>query len=238
MNKHLKTLKYLLSGILVLALATTTRAQSTGNAGDSTMHHRYGMHRWGSPNGFAHRGFGGHQHIRYTPDQRKQIAEINKEYRQKSADLYKQDNLTLKQYKAGLLALQKEKKSKLGALLTQQQKDALAAGRKRMDENRQVREAAHLERLKLHLNLNDDQVARIKAGNENLRTQAKAIHENDALLPEQKREQMKTLMAKRQETYKLVLTPDQYTQFEQMMSHRQSGGRRHMMPQTPGSRAI
>lgn len=228
MNKQLKTLKYLLSGILVFALATTTHAQSSGNAGDSTMHHRYGMHR----------GFGGREHIRYTPEQQKQIVSIHKEYRQKQQDLYKQDNLTLKQYKAGLLALQKEKKSKMAALLTQQQKDELAAGRKRMDENRQVREAAHLERLKLHLNLSDDQVARIKAGNENLRTQARAIHENDALLPEQKREQMKSLMAKRQETYRLVLTPDQYTQFERMMSHR-AGGRRHMMmPDAPGSRAI
>jgi len=228
MNKQLKTLKYLLSGILMLALATTTHAQTAGNAGDSTMHHRNGMHR----------GFGGREHIRYTPEQRQQIAEINKDFQEKRAALYKQDNLTLKQYKAGLLALQKEKKGKLGALLTQQQKDEMAANHKRMDENRQVREAAHLERLKLHLNLSDDQVAKIKAGNENLRTQAKAIHENDALLPEQKREQMKTLMAKRTDTYKSVLTPDQYSQFEKMMSHRQGGGRRHFMPDAPGSRAI
>jgi hypothetical protein len=158
---------------------------------------------------------------------------INKDYRQKREDLFKQDNLTLKQYKTGLLALEKEKKGKVQGLLTQQQKDQLAASRKRMDENHQVREAAHLERLQLHLNLTDDQVARIKAGNANLRTQAKAIHENDNLLPDEKREQMKALMAKRNDTYKSVLTPDQYTQFEQMMSHRRAGGDRFR-----GSRSI
>ena len=59
--------------------------------------------------GFGHRGFGHGRQFgpRYTPQQRQQVAAINKDYRQKSADLFKQDNLTLKQYKAGLIALQK-----------------------------------------------------------------------------------------------------------------------------------
>ena len=144
---------------------------------------------------------------------------INKDYRQKSQDLFKQDNLTLKQYKTGLIALQKDKKDKMAALLTPQQKDQLTARRKRMDENRQVMEVAHLERLKLRLNLSDDQVARIKTGQENLHSQVKAIHENDDLLPQQKMEQMKALLAKRNDTYKAVLTPEQYSQFEKMHEH-------------------
>jgi protein-disulfide isomerase-like protein with CxxC motif len=166
---------------------------------------------------------------------------INKDYRQKSQDLYTQDNLTLKQYKAGLIALQKDKKAKLAALLTPQQKDQLAARRKRMDENRQVMQVAHLERLKLRLNLTDDQVARIKAGQENLHSQVKAIHENDNLLPRQKMEQMKTLLAKRNDTYKTVLTPEQYSQFEKMHGHGHSrpggfdhGGHRFGGPAGPG----
>jgi len=71
-------------------------------------------HRRGGRQGFGGRG----ERIHYTPEQRTQVMAINKEYRQKAADLYKQDNSTLKQYKAGLLALQKEKKDKLAALLT------------------------------------------------------------------------------------------------------------------------
>jgi len=253
MTKH-SLLKYLLSGILILTVASL-HAQSGGNAGsDTTMHHRNpGMHRWGNRNGgtggdslakhdghggYAHRGFGGgmREHIRYTPEQRQQVMAINKDYRQKSQDLYQQDNLTLKQYKTGLLALQKEKKDKLAALLTPQQKTEIAARRKEMDENRQVREVARLEKLKLHLNLSDEQVAKIKAGQENLHSQAKAIHENDNLLPQEKMEQLKTLMSKRNDTYKSVLTPDQYTQFEKM-SHRRAG-KRNFLPEAPGSRAI
>lgn len=230
MHKHLT--KYLLLGILLLTVAAT-QAQSA----DSTTHHRHGMHRWDnnrdSRQGFAHnRGFN-RSHIRYTPEQRQQMMAINKEYRQKREDLFKQDNLTLKQYKAGLLTLEKEKKSKLSALLTPEQKNELAANRKRRDENRQVREVAHLERLRIHLNLTDDQVAKIRAGNENLRSQAHAVHENDNLLPDQKREQLRSLMSKRNDIYKSVLTPDQYTEFEKMTSHRRAVGM-----QFRGSRSI
>ena len=101
-------------------------------------------HDWATHNNHRGRqGFGGRgEHIRYTPEQRTQVMAINKEYRQKAADLFKQDNSTLKQYKAGLLALQKEKKDKLAALLTPQQKTEIATRRKRMDENRQVMEVA------------------------------------------------------------------------------------------------
>ncbi|WP_431213695.1 hypothetical protein ACQ86N_01920 [Puia sp. P3] len=170
------------------------------------------------------RGFGhGRAMIHYTPEQRQQVAAINKEYRQKSSDLYKKDNITLREYKASLVALQKEKKSKMEALLTPKQKEEMAARRKRMTEDRQVMAAAHIERLRLRLDLSDDQVSKIKAGQESLHAQAKAIHENDNLLPQEKMEQMKSLMAKRNDTFKSVLTPEQYSQYEKMSQHR--GGR-------------
>ena len=241
MNRKISSLlrktSFLLGAVL---LGWAANAQST-TPSDTT--HRQGMHhRWGPRNGsdmawgqggFGHgRGFergGGFDRgrgagIRYTPEQRKQVAEINKDYHQRSADLFKKDNSTLREYKAGLLALQKEKKSKLEALLTQKQKDERTARLRKMAEDRQVMAAARMERLKLHLGLSDDQVAKIKAGQEDLRNQAKAIHENDSLLPGEKMEQMKTLMAKRNDTFKAVLTPEQYSQYEKMSHGRGHGG--------------
>jgi len=128
-----------------------------------------------------------------------QVTAINKDFHQKSAVLFKQDNLTLKQYKAGLLALEKDRKDKVAALLTPEQKDQLAQRNKQSEENVQVREAARVERLKLRLNLNDEQVAKLKAGQESLHNQAKAIHSNADLLLLEKREQLKALMAMRNE---------------------------------------
>lgn len=236
----------LILGLLFLGWAAN--AQSTGNNPTTdtthTMHHRfhgapngYGFHRPGGFRGHndyafhrpgqnrfgrGHRGHRGFTH--YTPEQRKQAMAINKDYRQKREDLFKQDNITLKQYKDGLIALDKEKKAKLQALLTPQQKDEMTTRRKRMDENRQVMAAAHLERLRLELNLTDQQVAQIKAGQQNLRNQAQSIRQNDNLLPQEKHEQMKALMTTRNDNFKTILTPDQYTRFQQMMNRHHFGG--------------
>jgi hypothetical protein len=176
---------------------------------------------WASRGG-RHHGRFGRERIHYTPEQRQQLMAINKDFKQKSEALFAQDNITLKQYKAGLIALQKDKKAKLAALLTPQQKNEMAERRKKMTENAQVMEVARLERLRLHLNLTDDQVAKLKSGQETIRNQAKVIHENDNLLPQEKREQMKAIFAKRNDTYKSVLTPEQYSQFEKM--HHRPGG--------------
>ncbi|HVU58180.1 MAG TPA: hypothetical protein VHD83_24135 [Puia sp.] len=232
-----KSQKLLKNSLLVAGILLTcgiANAQSTGNSTDST--HR-GMHHWGprkdgsagARGGWAARG-GNHsrfghrgQGIRYTPEQRRQLMAINKEYHDKSTELFKKDNITLKEYKAGLVALQKDRRSKMEALLTPQQKDQQARRKKMMEENRQVAEAARMERLKLHLNLSDDQVAKIKAGQADLHTQVKAIHDNDNLLPQQKMEQMKGLMARRKDVFKSVLTPEQFSKFEEM-SHRRGFG--------------
>jgi Spy/CpxP family protein refolding chaperone len=221
----------ILLGAFFLGLAARSHAQSPSQnqqPSDTTRHH-YGMHRgWGHrQNGWAsrgghHHGRFGHERIHYTPEQRKQLMAINKDFKQKSEALFAQDNITLKQYKAGLIALQKDKKAKLAALLTPQQKNEMAERRKKMTENAQVMAVARLERLRLDLNLTDDQVAKLKAGQETIRNQAKVIHENDNLLPQEKREQMKAIFAKRNDTYKSVLTPEQYSQFEKM--HHRPGG--------------
>jgi hypothetical protein len=235
----------LFTGALFLGWAANAQTSASGGNMSSDTTHRSGMHRvWNGragQAGFRHNGFGGpggkdwaHRggrdgfrgrgpRIRYTPEQRQQVMAINKDYHQKAEDLYKKDNITLKEYKTGLVALQQERKGKLEALLTQQQKDERTARMKRMSENVQVMQAAHLERLKLRLDLSDDQVAKIKAGVENSRSQLKALHENDNLLPQQKREQMKDLMAKQKEAIKSVLTPEQLGKFEEMSRHRRFG---------------
>jgi Spy/CpxP family protein refolding chaperone len=191
--------------------------------------HRPGQNRFGRGHGRGHREF-----VHYTPDQRKQVMAINKDYRQKAADLFKQDNITLKQYKAGLITLQKEKKTKLEGLLTPLQKDEVALRRKRRTDDAQLKADSRLERLKQSLSLTDDQVAKLKTGQDNLRTQAEAIRANDNLLPQEKHEQMKTLMTTRNDNFKTILTPDQYTKFQQMMSHRRGGPGGPGGPGSPG----
>jgi hypothetical protein len=239
-SKSQKLVKNSLLLAAVLLTCGIVNAQST-NSSDST--HR-SMHQWGprrggnggERGGFAgrgQRGFHGHNGIQYTQEQRTRLTAINKDFHDKSADLFKKDNITLKEYKSSLLALQKDRRSKTEALLTPQQKDQLAKHKAAAEENRKVAEAARMERLKLRLNLSDDQMTRIKAGQADLHAQAKAIHENDNLLPQEKMDQIKGLMARRKDVLKSVLTPEQFSKFEEM---RHKHGFGHEGHEGPGGR--
>lgn len=213
-----------LSGALFIGWSAHSQSIDNNSSADST--HRTGLHRQEGFNrhrgfndmarrdGFRHHGSG----IRYTPEQRKQVMAINKDYQQKAADLFNKDNSTLREYKAGLIALQKDKKSRLQALLTPAQKDQIAKRRQQARENAQVMAAARMERMKLRLNLSDEQTAKIKAGQEDLRSQAKAIVENDNLLPQQKRQQLKALASQRKDNLMAVLTPEQAAKLQSMHS--------------------
>jgi Spy/CpxP family protein refolding chaperone len=175
---------------------------------------RFHSYRRSSPN---------HNHrIHFSPDQRKQLADIRETYRKKSMDLYKNDKMTIGEYKSQLLALEKEKKSRMLAILTPEQKQEQVKWKKQARENRQVRDAALLERMRIQLQLNDDQTASIRSQRAGLRGQMQSIRENEDLLPYQKMEQIRALASKQKELLKSILTLQQYSEFENM--HRQRLG--------------
>jgi Spy/CpxP family protein refolding chaperone len=152
----------------------------------------------------------------FTPEQRKQAQAINVDYRKQQKALYNNNSMTLGEYKSKLAALQKDKKDKIMALLTPEQKNQMAQWKKKREENAQVHGAARLERMRIELNLTDAQASTIKSQQQVLRKQMKDIMENDNLFRDQKRDEMKSLIAKNKENLKTVLTPQQYEQFENM----------------------
>lgn len=198
------------------------RGQGPNNQNNSFAQGRGGFNR---NRGFQQRGSAGMAPIHYTPEQRKQVATINSDFKTKQEALYKQDNLTLGAYKAQLLSLQKDRKAKRQALLTAQQQEQIAKWKSRQSENQQVMAAAHLERMKIDLKLSDDQEAKIKSQNEAFRAQVQSIRGNDDLLPEQKREQMKAAFAKQKDAIAAVLTPDQQAKLKTEFHQRGRFGR-------------
>jgi len=151
-----------------------------------------------------------------SPEQQKQATAINADYQKQLTTLRSNDKQTLGEFKKQSAALQKQRQQKIEALYTPQQKEQIAKAKKRMDDERQIRAAANLERMKLNLNLTEDQVAKIKSQQTSLQSQVKAIHDNDNLLPDQKREQMKDLMAKQKDNMKAILTPEQQTKLDSL----------------------
>ena len=211
--------------------------QNNHNGKDSL--HRYGRRFGYSNQGYAHndwQGKGrmqwhhGHQFHRgnhgggrfnhgwahFTPEQRKQVQAIDADYRKQQKTLYNNNSMTLGEYKSKLVALQKQKKDKIMALITPEQKALMAQRKKKIEENAQVRGAARLEKMRIELNLTDTQASAIKTQQQAMRKQIKDIMENDNLLMDQKRDEMKSLIAKNKGNLKTVLTPQQYEQFENM----------------------
>jgi hypothetical protein len=159
-------------------------------------------------------------HLNFSSTQRTQLLALNLQFKEKREGLYKQDDLTLRQYKSQLLALEKDRKAQLKNLLTPEQKNTIERGKKQVQEEMQIKAAANLERLRIKLNLSDDQAAKIKSQQNDFRAQIIAIHQNDDLLAYQKKDMVKALFAKRETAIKSVLTPEQVSQFEKM--HKQS----------------
>ena len=157
-----------------------------------------------------------------SAEQIKQGLAINEDFHQQLAALQKNDKISLGEYKTKLAALHKDRKTKLLALLTDKQKEQLAQHKKNAEINAQVRNVAHLERLKLTLGLSDAQMSSIKVKQVEMRSKVKAIHENDALLPEQKKEELKSLMAQRKDFIKSVLTPEQQVKADSLIKNRRS----------------
>lgn len=148
-------------------------------------------------------------HIRLDDEQKKQAQTISKNYHEKVEKLKSNDKITMGEYKKQMAVLQKDRKTQMDALLTTEQKNKIAEAKKRSDENRQVHAAAQLERMKIRLELKDEQVTKVKSIHEQMAAKAKAIKENDQLTKEDKKTKMKQLGKDRKEAINAILTTEQ-----------------------------
>jgi len=181
------------------------------------MHKGFAKGEYGKPHPFKEKGkdFAINK-LHLSKEQMQQEKSINENYHKQLAALQQNDKMSLGEYKSKVAALQKDRKAKMQAVLTTEQRNKIEEGKKKMQENAQVRAAANLERMKIHLNLTDEQEAKIKAGQTAFRTKMKALHENNALLPEQKKEQMKALALQQKESMKAVLTAEQQSKLDSL----------------------
>jgi Spy/CpxP family protein refolding chaperone len=160
-------------------------------------------------------------HIQLNPAQKTQAKAISQAYQEKYKQLKSNDKITMGEYKKQLAAIQKERKTKMDAILTTQQKDKIVQFKKQAEENAQVKNAARVERMKIRLDLKDEQVAKLKNIHSQMAQKMKTIRENDNLTMEDKKDKMKELAKERQEAVKALLTPEQV---EKMQSFKPKKG--------------
>lgn len=198
--------------LITLAIAAFTLVGST-YAQQATMqkHHKKNH---GAQHMKKHKGKMAHS-LKLNAEQKKQAQVIQKNFQEKLTKLKSNDKITLGDYKKQLASLEKERKTNMQALLTNEQKNKIAVGKKNAEDNRQIRSVAMLERMKLKLNLNEEQVSKIKTMQQSLQQKAKAIQNNDALSSMDKKDQMHQLGAERKKVFEQVLTKEQQEQIKQ-----------------------
>jgi Spy/CpxP family protein refolding chaperone len=155
------------------------------------------------------------QQLNLTDEQKSELKTINDDYKQQMADLKKNEDITVREWKSKMTTIRKEHHEKIQKMLTDEQKASL----KKMKHDHKgdgKRHGAHrLEKMKKHLNLTDDQVNALKRNHEEMGQKFKAIRDDKSLTDEQKKAQIKDLKKQEHDNLKSVLTPEQLQKLEQ-----------------------
>ena len=168
-------------------------------------HRRHGKHHQGMDM----------QKLNLTDDQKGKLKSIHEDFRNQMTELKKNDNITVKEWKTRMENLRNDHKTKMQGLLTNDQKaqvEKMKTERKAMHE---TNAKARMEKMKIKLGLNDDQVAKMKTNRTEMAEKMKAIRENKSLDEAKKKEQMKDLMKKNKEKMKSILTEEQLKKLQE-----------------------
>lgn len=158
--------------------------------------------------------------LNFTDAQKAQAKTINEDFRKKLQNLNKQENITVKEQRDRKYALLKERKTKMGDLLTAEQKTKMASLKTERKIKNEERYSKRLDKMKTNLSLTNDQVAKLKAQRSATKNKAEIIKNNEALSREQKKEQMIALKAEAKEQHKKIFTPEQLKKKEEMKKDR------------------
>ena len=154
--------------------------------------------------------------LNLTTAQKEQLKASRESYQQQLMELNKNESITVKEARDKKEALRKGQKEKMMSVLTPEQKTKLEQLKKDREAKHEAMAAKRLDKMKVKLNLSDDQVAKIKAGSESVHSQMKAIHENDQLGRTEKKEKLMVLREQNKNSFKNILTPEQLSKMEEL----------------------
>ena len=144
-----------------------------------------------------------------TDEQKEKLKSMTRDLRGKMEELRKKNDVAAKEFREKMEELRKEQQTQFQSILTPDQKD-------RMEKYKEASKAKFKEfglkkqsKLKERLDLNDEQVAKIAENRKAISEKIRAIRENNALMDDQKREEIKELMKKQKESMKSILTEEQ-----------------------------
>jgi len=200
-------MKKLVLALGLIVMAAGIHAQTNGSE-------RAPMHR-------DHRG--GHKNdgrlaekLQFSDQQKQQLKEIKSNFHKQLAELKKNEDITVREYKSKMKSLHNDYRSQFQALLTEDQKAQLEKMKKDRAETARINSKARMDKMKVKLNLTDQQASQLAGMRADMSTKFKALQKDSTLNRESKREQMKALANQQKEQMKTILTPEQLNELQQM----------------------
>jgi Spy/CpxP family protein refolding chaperone len=143
-------------------------------------------------------------------DAQKAQAKANHElFKKQMQELNKNENITVKEFRDRKAAMHKDHKAAMQNLLTPEQKAQMAQMKADKKAKRAEMNAKRMDRMKQQLQLSDDQMTKMKAAREGLKTKLQAIKNNEGLDRQQRKEQMMALKKDQKVRFDNILTAEQ-----------------------------
>lgn len=156
------------------------------------------------------------QKLNLTEEQKAKFKAENEAFRNQMADLKKNENITVKEFKSKMETIRKDHKSKTQSILTAEQKAQIEKMRTEQKAKREEFTKNRGEKMSEKLGLTADQQAKLKANREGFAAKMKSIRDDKSLDEAGKKAQMKSLMQSQKESMKSIFTEEQLKKMEEM----------------------
>ncbi len=197
---------------LMAILALTVTANAQGKMGKKAQHqqHEKGMMA---------------KQLNFSEVQKKQAKAINDDCRKKLQELNKNEALTVKVMRDKKETLIEEKRLKMDALLTAEQKTKKAQLLVAQKAKAEIQFTNQLAKMKTNVGLSDEQVASIRSQRASTRAKMEKIKNNESLSRVERRAQMMALKTDAKDQRNNIFTPDQIKKMEDMKKTRMNKNR-------------
>lgn len=147
--------------------------------------------------------------LNLTEAQRTQAKAINEQFKTRMQELNKKESITVKEYRAQKETLRKEQRASMQALFTPEQKAQIEQMKAEGKARKEAGYAKRMDKMKQRLQLSEDQMAKMKASREGLRSKLQAIKSNESLSRDQRKEQVMALRKEYKNSFDNILTAEQ-----------------------------
>lgn len=170
-----------------------------------------------------HKGMKDHMSdLNLTDAQKTQAKEIRERYKTQLQDLQKNESITVKEQRERRQTLMTQQRAEMDKILTPEQRTKMQADHKGMGDKRSAMRGDRMKGSMKELDLTSAQQTKMKTLNESMRTKMQSIQKDQALISDQKKEQLKSLREQHKNDVAAILTSEQKQKLGTLQTDRRS----------------